>query len=615
MPTGTTAILRRAQRAVLGLLPLLLLAGSGLCPVRAESTPVVLIVGDSRAFGFDRMKQVATTDPNIADVMVTGWNEMLIVGKNPGKTKVYVWDRCGRHDYAVVIKPALTPMQLQRQLEEVAPPQWNFTYKILDYKTLYVHSQVMSDEEKAAVEKLLQGLPDKEQVNLVYLIEYASPAARQAVVLRKLVPDRYGIVIWDQATLMIVGQAGDQSEIEKLDQLAKSGSTGGVQVINLASLSTSAESAPVAEIAAALGRPYQVWLLQGRTVVVEGIAPDQAAKDRVDKLLAVFAKQADIINLVRVAETPGLPIGQVRDLLQEALGNSLQARVIGGRVIVLEGGVPDETTLRHVEQVVKAVAHEVPVTNLVRVVAPATRQVLVHCRVLDVRKSALDKMGVAWGEAGGVDQTPNVWHIGFAHGEPFTSNLEARLDLLVTQNDARELATPNLLVNDGEEASILVGGEIPIPVPQTGEGGMTITIEYKQFGVLLKVKPVVLDDQRVRLMVAPEVSDIDRTKSVTIAGFNLPGFVTRRESTTTDMLSGDTLAIGGLLQTTTSTVINKIPILGDIPILGALFRSKEYIEGKTELVILVTPEILDTTARMHTTAAGGAEATPGTEGH
>ena len=90
MPTGTTAILRRAQRAVLGLLPLLLLAGSGLCPVRAESTPVVLIVGDSRAFGFDRMKQVATTDPNIADVMVTGWNEMLIVGKNPGKTKVYV---------------------------------------------------------------------------------------------------------------------------------------------------------------------------------------------------------------------------------------------------------------------------------------------------------------------------------------------------------------------------------------------------------------------------------------------------------------------------------------------------------------------------------------------
>ena len=144
---------------------------------------------------------------------------------------------------------------------------------------------------------------------------------------------------------------------------------------------------------------------------------------------------------------------------------------------------------------------------------------------------------------------------------------------------------------------------------------MTITIEYKQFGVLLKVKPVVLDDQRVRLMVAPEVSDIDRTKSVTIAGFNLPGFVTRRESTTTDMLSGDTLAIGGLLQTTTSTVINKIPILGDIPILGALFRSKEYNEGKTELVILVTPEILDTTARMHTTAAGGAEATPGTEGH
>jgi len=214
-----------------------------------------------------------------------------------------------------------------------------------------------------------------------------------------------------------------------------------------------------------------------------------------------------------------------------------------------------------------------------------------------------------------VDDAPNIWHVTFADGEPFTKNLEARLDLLVSENEARELATPNLLVNDGEEANMLVGGEIPIPVPQTGEGGITITIEYKQFGVLLKVKPVVLDDQRVRLMVAPEVSDIDRSTSVAIAGFNIPGFVTRRESTTTDMLSGDTLAIGGLLQTTSSTIIKKVPILGDIPILGALFRSKEYLEGKTELVILVTPEILNTTERMHTTAAGGAGVAPGTEGH
>jgi pilus assembly protein CpaC len=146
-------------------------------------------------------------------------------------------------------------------------------------------------------------------------------------------------------------------------------------------------------------------------------------------------------------------------------------------------------------------------------------------------------------------------------------------------------------------------------------GGVTITIEYKDYGVKLDFKPVILDDHRLRLTLSPSVSDIDPAHSVLISGFDIPGFITRSETTTTDMLSGDTLSIGGLLQTTNTKVVNRLPILGDLPILGPLFRSTDYQSGQTELIILVTPEIVDTTSRMHTTAEEGTPAATGTEGH
>jgi Flp pilus assembly secretin CpaC len=628
------AAIHNCSKGLLWGLVLVLLAGLAFSvPARAESTPVVLMIGASQALDFNHMRQVAVTDPTVADVIVSTWNELIIVPKNPGRCMIYVYDRCGRHDYAVVIKPGLTPAELQRHLQEIALPQWNLQYKILDYKTLYVHSTVMTDEDKDTVDKLLQDLPAKEQVNLVYLIEYATPAARQAVVLRGLVPMQYGLVVWDRGTIMITGQATNQADIDKLSDLAKAASTGGVSVINLVALGGSSTEAPVADIATALGRPYNVWLLHGRTVVVEGIAQDQAAKDRVDKLLAAFASQADIINLVHVAEKPGIPLDQQRDLLQKALAAyPVQVQVIDEKALMVQGNVPDDDTLKKVDQIVSVFAADAQVMNLVAVVAPGKKQVLVHVKVLDVRKTAENRLGIDWAELNpnnGAFRTPdpnsdlssnaNSFLFGLINGKVQTVySIGARIQALLEANDAKELASPNLLVNDGEDANMLVGGQIPIPVPQvggTGGGGVTITIEYKDYGVKLDFKPVVLDDKRLRLTLSPEVSDIDPAHSVLISGFDIPGFITRSETTTTDMLSGDTLSIGGLLQTTNTKVINRLPILGDLPILGPLFRSSDYQTGQTELVILVTPEIMDTTARMHTTAEGGTAAATGTEAH
>lgn len=156
----------------------------------------------------------------------------------------------------------------------------------------------------------------------------------------------------------------------------------------------------------------------------------------------------------------------------------------------------------------------------------------------------------------------------------------------------RILAEPNLVAISGETASFLAGGEFPIPVPQSGAATGAITIEYKEFGVKLNFTPVVLDHQRIRLRVAPEVSEQDFSAALQLQGFAVPGLTQRRAETTVEIGNGQTIAIAGLLDDEVRGVVSEVPGIGDIPVLGALFRSTEYRRRITELVILVTPEII-----------------------
>jgi len=168
-------------------------------------------------------------------------------------------------------------------------------------------------------------------------------------------------------------------------------------------------------------------------------------------------------------------------------------------------------------------------------------------------------------------------------------------DILKQKNLGRLLAEPNLVATSGQEASFLAGGEYPIPVPQSGVGGgTTITIDYKKFGVQLVFTPTVLDDNKIAIKVAPEVSQIDPTLSIAyIPGVSqpVPGLRVRRMSTHLEVKDGQTFAMAGLLQDIDSNVVNKFPILGDVPILGNLFRSSQWQKQESELVILVTTHL------------------------
>ncbi|MBI4602468.1 MAG: type II and III secretion system protein family protein [Planctomycetes bacterium] len=174
------------------------------------------------------------------------------------------------------------------------------------------------------------------------------------------------------------------------------------------------------------------------------------------------------------------------------------------------------------------------------------------------------------------------------------ADLQVFLQALAENQYLRILAEPNLVAMSGEEASFLAGGEFPIPVVQGGSSITTsITIEYREFGVRLKFRPTVLGDGTIRLEVAPEVSDLTDVGAIEIQGFRVPSLLTRRAQTTLELESGQTFAMAGLLNRRNDARTSRVPLLGDIPVLGALFRSVRYQSGETEMVVLVTASLVE----------------------
>jgi pilus assembly protein CpaC len=163
------------------------------------------------------------------------------------------------------------------------------------------------------------------------------------------------------------------------------------------------------------------------------------------------------------------------------------------------------------------------------------------------------------------------------------------LDLLESDGVVSTLAEPNLTALSGETANFLAGGEFPIPVSQGNDG---ITIEYKPYGVALAFTPIVLADGRISMRVRPEVSELSNEGALKLSNFEVPALTTRRAETTVELGSGQSFMLGGLLRNINSNTVDKAPFLGDLPILGSLFRSTSYKRQETELVIIVTPYLV-----------------------
>ncbi|HWY58899.1 MAG TPA: type II and III secretion system protein family protein [Terriglobales bacterium] len=291
--------------------------------------------------------------------------------------------------------------------------------------------------------------------------------------------------------------------------------------------------------------------------------------------------------------------------------------------IVLSGHVTTEDIAKRAEMI--AAAYSKNVVNVLTFGPVGAQEVLLEVKFAEVDRSAALQLGVNYftpgtghttgtlstGQFGGATVSTSTASTTTAGGTTTTStsstaptiNLSNPLNLFLFRSDInfgvvvqalqqknllQILAEPNLIAVNGKEASFLAGGEFPFPIVQPGQGFTAVSISFKEFGVRLRFTPVIMPNGNIHLRVVPEVSELDFTNGLTISGFNVPAISTRRADTEFELQDGQSFVIAGLMDNRLTQIANKIPGLGDIPILGNFFKSKNLQKSKTELMVLCT---------------------------
>lgn len=373
----------------------------------------------------------------------------------------------------------------------------------------------------------------------------------------------------------------------------------------------------------AINEPDVQVISFNQNMIVRGSVPDEAAFTRVQNVihsfvgLKVSGHEAYIVNAVTVRT----PLGALQQQLSSVQGtHGLRVDTDDKGNVIVSGSARDAATARKALDQVRSMAGPFLAADgqiIDRIATDTNSQVDVKVYVLEVDKTAQSTLGLRLQTAGanssgsstiqigtvpyGLSPTPTIVAIenptlpttfggAFKLGNYARASLLApTLDLLMNEGHARILSSPDLVTMPGKEATFLVGGQIPIPV---SNGLGTITIQYKDYGVQLKVTPTLLGDGSIDTKVDPEISDLDFSDGINLNGFVVPALKTSQLSTEVITQSGDAIVMGGLLRRVEQKNVQKIPLLGDIPVLGELFRDVSYQKQDTDVVFVMTPTVV-----------------------
>jgi pilus assembly protein CpaC len=322
----------------------------------------------------------------------------------------------------------------------------------------------------------------------------------------------------------------------------------------------------------------------------------------------LYAVDADDNVLLNAPIRVEHDVSRLRESLHALIpGENVAVESVDGS-LVLKGNVSTALRAEKANALATSIANEAKgkVVNQLSVATP--NQVNLRVKIAEVSRTVLKAFGVNWSKSigdtqfntsnpvtGGQIASRNTITFGF--GAP-GSRIEAQVDALAQEGLLTILAEPNLTATNGQPASFLAGGEFPVPVAGSAANGIaTITVAFKEFGIRLDFTPTIMDAQHVSLRVRPEVSELTNTGAVSVPitannTVTIPALTVRRAETTLELGSGESFALGGLLSHSLEQDISKVPGLGDIPILGQLFRSSRFQKGETELVIIVTPYLV-----------------------
>lgn len=334
-----------------------------------------------------------------------------------------------------------------------------------------------------------------------------------------------------------------------------------------------------------------------------------------DRRVLILAKQPGTTNLVFRGKkrnlvvvldvVVGYDLDAIKRNINEAMPYEPSIEVRGQNDAVMISG--EVTSLLSMDTALAIASSFVPEKKLLNMMqVGGGQQVMLTAKISEISRSSLRELGVQTelGDSNGDSSFSIITGTALANkfGAFALSNtgtgldvLKLQLNALETKGLAKTLAEPNLIALSGQEASFLAGGEFPVPVAQSSSGLGTpiITVDYKEYGVGLKFTPTVLSSKKINLKINTEVSAIDYSNVTPVGGgISVKGLTTRRAGTTVEIADGQSFAIAGLIQSDMNNAINQIPGLGDIPVLGALFRSTEFKRNETELVIVITAQLV-----------------------
>jgi len=369
--------------------------------------------------------------------------------------------------------------------------------------------------------------------------------------------------------------------------------------------------AGVQKVAVANPDIADVLVVSGSEVLVVGKAPGSTT-------LFVWSGGSRICYDIEVGNNDTLIASEIKTILGYP---DIQVSKVD-KSIILEGKVNDQYQKMRAEKVASAYAEKV--INLLELTRPI--QVKIEARIIEIDRSKTDKLGIKWGNSTSspgsfqFGQSPQTdWKMTYPGTNGATGNsynnalgdskyngfgkswggfggyadINAQLDALLQHGFAKILSQPNMITLSGEKASILVGGEIPVPISvQSG----TISVEWKEYGIKLEISPEVNGEGLISSKVNAEVSTLDWSSDHKIglsADFQIPTVLTRKAETVLALSSGQTMAIGGLMSSNETRSLTKIPFLSSLPVIGKLFTSKSFTRDETELIILITPTVIN----------------------
>jgi len=505
-------------------------------PVQPLAKRIVMEPNDSIILYGEKITTTSVNNPDVVKLVPISGSEVLANAGNPGKAVVRVWDKNGLATYEFTVTRKL--------------PSAN---------------------------------------------EVATAISQQLGVTVK--PTVTG------ETLVLTGMVPSPDIAQKAGSIAE---TFGWKVLNLLTVEPVSSEKVVAALKAALkDEPVQFEVLADQTIIIRGAVPAEGDAYRIQQLV-----QAWIGTVESSSQSE-------KSSLSSFTGAGLTSQQERSSSVVDKA----RTEARQPEPGVAEVAEEFNITRHVfggriaggpRIVVnlevnPAlARQLLVSAQVIEIDRTKLKQLGIQWAEVFGENATNPIVitetrtpptaldNIG-----PFkrATNLSATIRALIDESAARILSEPKVLIADGHSANIVVGGELPIPIAQSGAIGVnpTITVEFKPFGIQLTVRPKIAPDNRILLTLTPEVSkvDADISKAVSTGVVTIPALKTTRATTTVHVADGQSLAIGGLLSSEDVKVVQRVPLLSKIPVIGELFKSRRFQRNETELVIIVTPTIVE----------------------